>query len=179
MTAEQSHDGSAGALPNHNSRLLRAWVYLCLALAVHITDEAATGFLSVYNPTVMAIRETAPWLPLPVFRFDVWLAGLIAANALLLSLSRFLLRGVTWMRPIAYGLAMLMLANGLGHVLGTVFGRTLASVRFPRPMPGFYSSPLLLAASVYLLHQLRSAKPSGAETARLRAKQTPSPGCPR
>jgi hypothetical protein len=29
-----------------------AWIALCLAFALHIIDEALTGFLSVYNPTV-------------------------------------------------------------------------------------------------------------------------------
>jgi hypothetical protein len=28
----------------------RAWVTLCLALALHVTDEALTGFLDVYIP---------------------------------------------------------------------------------------------------------------------------------
>jgi hypothetical protein len=136
-------------------RFLWAWLTLCLAFALHVTDEATTGFLSVYNPTVMALREGVPWLPLPVLRFDVWLAGLITANVILFCASPLAYRGVRWMRPIAYGFAFIMFANGMGHTLGTVFGRTVYSVHFPRPMPGFCSSPLLLAASVYLLFQLR------------------------
>jgi hypothetical protein len=55
------------------------------------------------------------------------------------------------MRPVGYALAVLRLANAVGHILGTIAGRTVAEVRFPRPMPGFYSSPLLAAASVWLL----------------------------
>lgn len=34
-----------------------AWVALTLSLAVHVTDEALTDFLSIYNPTVQAIRS--------------------------------------------------------------------------------------------------------------------------
>jgi hypothetical protein len=135
-------------------RLFRAWVLLCLALALHVADEATTGFLSVYNPTVIALRAKWAWLPLPVFRFDVWLAGLILAVVALLCLSPFALRGARWLRPIAYLFALLMFANGLGHTLGTVFGQTVASVHFPRPMPGFYSSPFLFLASAYLLFAL-------------------------
>ena len=41
-----------------------AWVALTLALAVHVADEALTDFLSVYNPTVEAIRARYPWVPL-------------------------------------------------------------------------------------------------------------------
>ncbi|MGD1101043.1 MAG: hypothetical protein ABSA59_03165 [Terriglobia bacterium] len=139
---------------NPHAQLFWAWIALCLALALHVADEASTGFLSVYNPTVMALRKSRPWLPFPVFTFKVWLAGLVIAVVLLLCLSVFVWRGARWMRPIGYGFAVIMLANGLGHILGTIFGRTVASIRFPRPMPGFYSSPFLLLASAYLLCEL-------------------------
>jgi len=142
-----------------NVLLGRAWILLCLALFLHVTDEALTGFLAVYNPTVIALRERIPWLPLPVFRFEIWLAGLLAASAVLLGLSRFVYRGAKWMRPAAYLFAALMIANALGHVAGTLAGRTVASVPVRRPMPGFYSSPLLLAASLYLLARLRAPAP--------------------
>lgn len=131
-----------------------AWLALAIALALHVTDEALTGFLNVYNPTVLALRERIPWWPMPVFRPEVWLAGLIAVIVLLIALSRVAFRGSRWLRPIGYALAVIMFANGVGHILGTIAGRTVAEVRFPRPMPGFYSSPLLLAASVWLLVRL-------------------------
>jgi len=51
-----------------------------------------------------------------------------------------------------------MIANGLMHITGTILGRTVASVHFPRPMPGFYSSPFMIAASIYLLWELKKAK---------------------
>lgn len=131
-----------------------AWLAVAIALALHVTDEALTGFLDVYNPTVLALRARIPWLPLPVFRPEVWLAGLIAAILLLVALSPVAFRGSRWMRPVGYALAALMLANAAGHILGTIAGRTVAEVRFPRPMPGFYSSPLLAAASVWLFWSL-------------------------
>jgi len=140
------------AIPH--AQLFWAWIVLCLALALHVVDEASTRFLSVYNPTVMALRKSRPWLPFPVFTFGVWLAGLVLATVLLLCASVFVLHGARWMRPIGYVFAFIMFANGLGHILGTILDRTVASIRFPRPMPGFYSSPLLLLASVYLLYEL-------------------------
>ena len=117
-----------------------------LTLAIHVADEALTGFLAVYNPTVIALRERFSWFPMPVFRFETWLGGLILLVLVLLSLSPFAFRGASWLRPLAYVFAVVMVANGLGHTAGTIFGRTVESVRFPRPMPGFYSSPALLAA---------------------------------
>jgi hypothetical protein len=136
------------------SRLGIAWVLLCLALAAHVLDEALTGFLSVYNPTVLALRDRLGYWPMPTFEFRGWLTGLIAGVVILLALSPFVFRGAPWMRPVFYILAGLMLMNGLGHTLGTVAGRTVSSVHFTRPMPGFYSSPLLLGCSVYALLQL-------------------------
>ncbi len=124
-----------------------AWVTLCLALALHVFDEAMTDFLSVYNPAVEAIRERLPFLPLPIFTFATWLTGLIAAIATLLLLSPFAFRQARWMKLLSYPLAILMLLNGLGHVAGSFY--------LGRLMPGVYSAPLLLAASIYLLWSLR------------------------
>jgi hypothetical protein len=139
-------------------KLGMAWVALCLALALHVTDEATTGFLSVYNPTVRALRARLGYWPMPTFEFRDWLIGLITAVLVLLALSPFVFRGARWIRPLFYSFAVVMIANGLGHTAGTVFGRTISSVRFSRPMPGFYSSPFLLAASVYALIQLKRTR---------------------
>ncbi|HEU0139232.1 MAG TPA: hypothetical protein VFQ79_05960 [Bryobacteraceae bacterium] len=130
----------------------RAWLALCFALSLHVLDEASTGFLAVYNPTVMAIREKLPWLPLPVFDFKLWIAGLIAAILLLFSLSPFVFWGARWTRPVSYAFAAFMTVNALGHITGTLLGSS-------GPMPGFYSSPFLLAASIYIFFQLRASRP--------------------
>jgi hypothetical protein len=90
-----------------------------------------------------------------VFSFEVWLAGLLAVIAALAALSPFVFRGARWTRPAGYALGALMTLNALGHFAGTAFGRTVESVRLPGPMPGVLSSPLLLAASLYLLFELR------------------------
>ena len=64
-----------------------AWLLLTAALAAHIADEATSGFLDLYNPTVRAIRERHPWLPLPTFTFPLWIALLALAVVGLLVLS--------------------------------------------------------------------------------------------
>jgi hypothetical protein len=142
------------ALTQTQPRLLVSWLLLCAALAVHVADEALNDFLAVYNPTVMAMRASIHWLPLPVFTFRLWITGLTIGIVVLFALSVFVSRGARWTRPIAYVLAIIMIGNGVQHTIGTILGRTIA-VHFPRPMPGFYSSPLLIAASIYLLIQLR------------------------
>jgi hypothetical protein len=32
------------------------WFALTVAFALHVLDEATTGFLDIYNPTVLAVR---------------------------------------------------------------------------------------------------------------------------
>jgi hypothetical protein len=139
-----------------------AWVLLALALAVHVSDEALTGFLGVYNPTVETLRARLGFWPMPTFEFREWLFGLIAFVVLLLASSPFAFRGARWIRPMFYILVVIMFFNGMGHTLATIFGQTVSTVRFPRPAPGFYSSPLLFASSIYGFVQLRrSRKPAG------------------
>ncbi|MFN7945783.1 MAG: hypothetical protein U0Z53_10540 [Blastocatellia bacterium] len=127
-----------------------AWIMLSLALGVHVLDEALNDFLSFYNPTALAIREKLPFLPLPVFTFDVWLTGLILAVTILLLLAPLAFRGVKWVRLVSYPFAILMLLNGLAHITVSLYQSRL--------MPGVYSSPLLLAAAVYLLWSVRHYK---------------------
>jgi hypothetical protein len=134
----------------HASTYGPAWIVLCLALAVHVTDEALTDFLSVYNATIVALRHRLPFLPLPTFTFRVWLTGLILAVIALLVLSLFAFRDATWMKAMAYGFAFLMMANGLQHLVGSIY--------MGRLMPGVYSSPLLLICSIYLLRRVRNRK---------------------
>jgi hypothetical protein len=120
-----------------------AWLALCIALGIHVVDEALTDFLSVYNPAVRAIRARFPFLPLPTFTFPVWLGGLIMVTVLLLALSPAAFRGEPWMRPAACAFGVVMAGNGLLHLVGSLYMR--------KAMPGVYSAPLILGAAIYLL----------------------------
>lgn len=121
----------------------RAWLALAAALAIHVADEAATDFLSVYNPTVRAIRERLPWLPLPTFSFQEWIVGLAILVILLFALAPIAFRGARWITIIAIPFSVLMIGNGLGHI-----GSSIYAHRF---MPGVFTSPILIAASVTAL----------------------------
>ena len=125
-----------------------AWIGLSLALCLHVIDEAAHDFLSVYNPSAVRIREQFA-IPLPVFSFEIWIAGLTAAVLVLLWLSNYAFLGARWMRPAAAIFAALMFMNGVGHFAGSLY--------MGRWMPGVYSSPLLIAASIALAAALLPA----------------------
>jgi hypothetical protein len=131
--------------PRQSRAFGRAWVAMAIVIALHVTDEAATGFLDFYNPAARAVRARLPFLPLPTFTFGVWLAGLALGVAVLLVLSPRAFRGSRWIARVALPLSVLMLANGLGHIGASFYLGRLA--------PGVYSAPLLLVASVWLFRE--------------------------
>jgi hypothetical protein len=133
----------------------KEWFALCVVLAIHIVDEASTGFLAVYNPTVTILRQHWGWFPLPPMGMQEYLIVHILICGALFCLTPVASRGTVALRPWAWAYAVIMFLNGLGHTIGTVLGHTLAAVRFARPAPGFYSSPLLFAASIWLMLRLR------------------------
>lgn len=121
-----------------------AWLAFAAAVAVHVADEAAHDFLSVYNPMVRTIRARLPFLPIPTFSFAVWLGGLIAGIALLFALSPLAFANNAWLRLVAWPLALLIgIGNGLLHLIGSAW--------FHRWMPGTLSAPLLILAGGFLL----------------------------
>lgn len=120
-----------------------AWLVLCIAFGIHVVDETLTHFLSVYNPMVRAVRARFPFLPLPLFTFRVWLTGLVVAVVVLTGLTPSAYRGAGWMRPVAFVFGIVMVGNGMLHLVGSIYLRKL--------MPGVYSAPLILVAAIYLL----------------------------
>jgi hypothetical protein len=120
-----------------------AWVALVVALALHVADEALTGFLPRYNAVVLSLRDTYGWVPLPTFSFSEWLTGLIIGVVLLLCLSPLVFAGTKLLRPVSYFLGALMALNALGHLGASLYLGALA--------PGALSSPLLFVAAVALV----------------------------
>ena len=135
-----------------------AWIGFGMAVAVHVLDEAAHDFLAFYNPNARAIRARLPFLPLPVFTFETWLASLATGIAVFLCLSPFAFRGMRWTRVAAIPIALLAgIANAMGH--------TLSSIYYHRWMPGVYSSPLLVLAAGFLIATARSRRTEAANAA--------------
>lgn len=123
-------------------RHAQAWYVLVGALALHVIDEAATGFLEFYNPLVLSIRSRVPWFPMPTFTFSVWLAGLVTLVIGLAILGGAVRRGAPGTLLASWVLAAIMFLNGLGHLGGSLY--------FARWLPGTTSAPLLLVGSVWL-----------------------------
>jgi hypothetical protein len=125
-------------------RHARAWLFLVAALALHVLDEALTGFLDFYNPLVLQLRESLGFWPMPTFTFGVWLSGLVALVVILTVLTPAVRGGATGTRLVSWVLAVIMLGNGIAHLAGSVYYR--------RWLPGATSAPLLLVASIRLMN---------------------------
>jgi hypothetical protein len=120
-----------------------AWVAFAVAIALHAADEAATGFLSVYNPSARTLRRRFH-LPVPEFSLRGFIVVLSSAVALMLVLSPFAFHGAHWLRILAIPVAILAgIANGCVHLGGSALYR--------RWMPGVLTAPLLLVAGSWLL----------------------------
>ncbi|MCX6601177.1 MAG: HXXEE domain-containing protein [bacterium] len=138
-------------LSESGKRLGNAWLYLTAALILHVLDEAIHNFLDVYLETVFAISAKLPGLPLPIFTVSSWITMLVVLTAFLLLLAPFAYREQGPIRLYAKVFAVIMLLNGLVHLLG--------SVVFNRLLPGIYSSPLLLLFALLLFRRAAARAP--------------------
>lgn len=127
------------------TRHVHSWLLLVAALAIHVADEAMTDFLAFYNPLVLEIRSRVPWFPMPTFTFGLWLGGLVLLVIVLALMGGAVRRGGFGTRLASWGLAIIMLLNGCGHLGGSVY--------FRRWLPGTTSAPLLLVASILLMRR--------------------------
>ncbi|MGC2529551.1 MAG: hypothetical protein WA639_17510 [Candidatus Acidiferrum sp.] len=134
-----------------------AWLLLCLSFAANILDDALHDFVGYYDATVLTLYGHFSWFPRIDLSFRVWLVGVILSEAILLLLTPMAFRNSLFLRPMAYIFSVIMLFSGCGSILATMRGRTVPSVHFTGMAPGTYSSPLLLAASIYLLRRLRAS----------------------
>ena len=125
------------------NRNVIAWLLLFAALALHVLDEAVTGFLPFYNHSVLVVRERLGFFPAPTFSFGIWLGGLITGILLGFGATPLVQRGGNVIRRVAVLLSALMIANALGHLVGSLY--------FHRILPGAYSSPILLLTALVLL----------------------------
>jgi hypothetical protein len=128
-------------------RLARAWRLLVATLALHVIDEALTGFLDFYNPLVLAVRSRVWWFPMPVFDFGPWLTGLAVLVVILWLVTPGVRRGGPVARGASWLFAIMMLLNGVGHLAGSLY--------FLRWLPGATTAPLLIWASVLLVRAAR------------------------
>ena len=128
------------------SRNARAWLAMVMSVALHVTDEALTGFLPFYNAQVLALRTRLGFFPAPTFTFPIWITGLTLAVLIGLALTRVVARGGRMIRIVCGVFSLLMVGNACGHMLGSVY--------FGRLLPGFWSSPVLITTSLWMMSRV-------------------------
>src|SRR5688500_17409281 len=126
-----------------------AWVYLWAHLAAHVIEEAATGFPGVANAALAAWSRDFG-LPLLQLVYGEWLGALIVVLATLIAMTPWVARGAAWAPAASYIFAGVMIANGVGHLLSPLY--------LARFLPGQFSSPLMIAAALWLIVQARRAE---------------------
>jgi len=148
-------------IPN---RWALAWAALTVAFALHVLDEATNDFLSWYNPIAADLRRRLgqDFFP-PVFTFPIWLGGLCAAILLLGALTPLLRMRRPWLIALAYAYAAIHLLNGVVHISVSIANGFIA--------PGALSSPILLAAALWLLVETNAVRRQSAGA----ALQVPAP----
>ena len=120
-----------------------AWVLMISALAIHVFDEATSGFLIFFNRQVTNIREQLGFFPIPNLTFEIWLTALIIGIIICFLLTPLVKRGGRFVRAFTTILGILMIVNAIGHLLGSIYtGRLL---------PAFWSSPLLLLTALFVV----------------------------
>jgi len=124
-----------------------AWGIMTAAIALHVLDEAVSGFLDFYNPLVTGIRESFPLFPMPTFTFAAWSASVAIGIGVLALLTPLAGQRARWLRVGAFFLSVLMILDAVGRLAGSLY---LAAL-----VPGTFSSPLLLLAALNLFTSAR------------------------
>jgi hypothetical protein len=125
-----------------DNRNVTAWVLMISAVALHVIDEAAHDFLPFYNQLILDLRNQTGFFPAPTFSFGTWIGGLASAVIIGFSVTPIVRRGGKVIRVVTTALGILMIANALGHIIGSIY--------FGRLIPGFWSSPILFPAAAYV-----------------------------
>lgn len=133
------------------NRCALAWMLMVAMIAIHVFDETLTDFLPYYNQLVLEVREALGFFPAPTFSFGAWLGGLIAGVVVCFALTPIVARGSKFIRIFSVTLAVIMVFNALLHIG--------MSVNYGRLVPGFWSSPFLLVAAVYVIRCSLSRRP--------------------
>jgi hypothetical protein len=131
-----------------------AWLASDFAFALHFLDQARHDFIGYYNATVLSLYGHYSRFPRMDTSPGSWLSFIIAILVLFAMLTPFAFKNARWMQILAATVAAVQFLEGSGVIVATLRGGTVPSVHFDGVAPGFYTAPLLLLASAYLLCSL-------------------------
>jgi hypothetical protein len=117
---------------------------------MHVIDEAFNNFLDLYNPIVLKIKQSVPFLPLPTFTFRIWIAGLSFLIIILFFLTPLVYNRNKLIICLIQIFSILMIFNGIGHIFGSIY--------YSKIIAGMVSSPFLIIASICVIYFCRLTK---------------------
>jgi hypothetical protein len=124
-----------------------AWLALAIAFGLHVVDEASHQFLKWYNPNALRLRAYLRFPFPPTFTFWPWFLGLALVTVAALLLTPLAFRRKQSLRLLAFVFSAINIVNGLMHIV--------VSASLQRLAPGVWSSPVLLAAAIWLFVEAR------------------------
>jgi hypothetical protein len=119
-----------------------AWLFGCIAFAIHIAEEVAYGSFGVYADFNVFVNTLFPWFDLPPYKYEVWLTNLIGAAVLLFAFTWLVHVKRGPMRLASYLFATFLTLNGVGHL----YAALTMSVYFP----GAVTASLMVIAGLVL-----------------------------
>ena len=134
----------------------KAWLFGCIAFAIHIAEEIAYGSFGVYADFNVFVNTLFPSLQLPPYKYEVWLTNLIGAAVLLFALTWLVYVKRGPMRIASYLFATFLTLNGMGHLY--------AALAMTTYFPGAVTASLLVIAGLVLFVAIPSDNSAPAET---------------
>jgi hypothetical protein len=119
-----------------------AWLFGCVAFAIHITEEVMYGSFGVYADFNVFVNSIFPDFPLPSYRYEVWLTNLIGAAVVLFALTWLVHARRGPMRLASFVFATFLTLNGIGHL----YAALTMNVYFP----GAITAGLMVFAGLVL-----------------------------
>lgn len=135
--------------PPRSGRLSRAWLALTLALTLHVAEGAVRDYLAFYNPLAMSLRDMLLWTWMPTFTFAAWLGGWIVILAALYGLTWFAACPARWVVWCALAYAEVVFLFSAAKLAFAIY--------LQKAIPGVFTAPLLLIASLWLTLEAVSA----------------------
>lgn len=130
-----------------------AWVFLCIILTVHVLGERPdllhqilNGFAYVLSPVIRGVL----W----VGRFNGWLAICIVLLLMAALFWHAFRRPIRWIRAVAWIFCGALVLDLAAHFLAVVLGQ-IQPEGFRHTMVGLFSLPVLVLASLNMIHVLR------------------------
>jgi len=133
-----------------------AWLFGCIAFAIHIAEEIAYGSFGMYADFNVFVNTLFPSIDLPPYKYEIWLTNLVGACVLLFAFTWLVYVKRGPMRVASYLFATFLTLNGMGHLY--------AALSMTTYFPGAVTASLLVIAGLVLFVAIPESDSAAAST---------------